>query len=60
MSEPITTIKLQRREDGGLCVWSDDVPGLVLSGPDPQAIMRDVWPALEALRTYNSKAEQKR
>lgn len=44
------TIKLQRREDGGLRVYSDDVRGLVLSGRDPVEVMADVWPALEVLR----------
>lgn len=47
------TITLQRRGDGGLRVCSDDVPGLVLSGPDPTKVMSDVWPAIEALRAYH-------
>jgi len=43
------TLKFQDREDGGLRVWSDDVPGLVLSGPDPVAVIGDVGPALSVL-----------
>lgn len=30
-------------------ICSDDVPGLILSGPDPKRVLGDVWPALLAL-----------
>ncbi len=46
------TIILHRRGDGGLRVYSDDVPGLILSGPDPAKVMLDVWPALVAIQEY--------
>jgi hypothetical protein len=39
----------ERREDGGLRVYSDEVPGLVLSGSDPDAVLADVKPALEGI-----------
>lgn len=43
------TVTIEPREDGGLRVYSDEVPGLVLSHSDPDAIMRDVLPALRIL-----------
>lgn len=43
------TIKLLVREDGGLRVCSDDVPGLILSGPDQAVVLGDVLPALRVL-----------
>lgn len=48
------TIVLEVREDGGLQVCSDDVPGLILSHNDPAKIMADVWPALVALTAWRS------
>lgn len=48
MPEEVRII-IQRRIDGGLRVYSDDVPGLVLSGSDPTKVMADVWPALMVL-----------
>ena len=46
-------VTCKRRDDGGLQVWSEDVPGLLLSGPDPDAVLEDVIPALEALFKHN-------
>jgi hypothetical protein len=46
------TVNLQRRGDGGLYVWSDDVPGFVLSHSDPQAVLADVKPALEGILSH--------
>ena len=42
-------LRIQQRADGGVRVWSDDVPGLVLSGADPEAVYRDVRPAVEEI-----------
>jgi len=42
-------VKAQRREDGGVRVWSDHVPGLVLSGRDPERVLADIEPALKAI-----------
>lgn len=51
------TLKLERRpQDGGLRVYSDDVPGLVLSGPDPDKVMADVMPALRGLGAWYTVA----
>lgn len=43
------TVCFQGRNDGGLRVWSDDVPGFVLSNANAAAVMEDVEPALEAI-----------
>jgi hypothetical protein len=50
----VTTVFLSEREDGGLRVWSDDEPGLVLSGRDADAVSGDIWRAIKALREYRS------
>ena len=42
-------VVFERREDGGLRVHSDDVPGFVLSHSDPNAVFNDVAPALEVM-----------
>lgn len=53
MSDEVETFKvvlnLERRKDGGVRVWSDDVPGLVLSGRDEAEVVKDIQPALEAI-----------
>ena len=46
-------VQFERREDGGLRVFSDDVPGFVLSGADPHAVMADVQPALQFIFEHN-------
>lgn len=43
-------ICLERRPDGGLRVWSPTVPGLILSGPDPDKVIGDILPVLAVLR----------
>lgn len=47
------TIKLIPREDGGLRVCSDDVPGLILSHSDPELVMADLGPAIADLLMRN-------
>ncbi len=47
------TVTFERREDGGLRAYSEDAPGLHLSGPDPELVFRDVIPALETLFEHN-------
>jgi hypothetical protein len=51
MTEPLQKVVVifEPRPDGGLRVYSDDVPGFVLSHPDPDAVMNDVEPALEGI-----------
>jgi hypothetical protein len=39
----------EKREDGGLRVRSDDVPGFVLSNSDCEAVFADIRPALETI-----------
>lgn len=43
------TIVLERREDGGLHVYSNELPGLILSSAQPAKLMADVIPAINAL-----------
>lgn len=43
------TVTFEKRDDGGLRVWSADVPGLVLSHADVDAVLEDVKTALEVL-----------
>ena len=45
-------ISIGPREDGGVRIWSDDMPGLILSGSDPLKVMADIGPALKALIEY--------
>jgi hypothetical protein len=40
-------VTFEPREGGGLRVYSDDVPGFVLSHKDARAVLADVKPALE-------------
>jgi hypothetical protein len=44
------TVHFERRDDGGLSIWSDDLPGLHLSHTDPLAL-NDVKPVLEGIIT---------
>lgn len=43
------TIALGRRDDGGLFIYSGDVPGLVLSYKEPSKVLAAVVPAVEVL-----------
>lgn len=47
------TVRFEKRDDGGLRAFCDDVPGFYLSGADPRAVLRDVVPAIEALMRRN-------
>jgi hypothetical protein len=48
-------LRAQRREDGGLRVWSETLPGLILSGSDPASVWRDVGPAIAILLKRNGR-----
>jgi hypothetical protein len=45
------TVRFERRDDGGMTIRSDDLPGLHLSHSDPSRVVEDVKPALEVLLT---------
>ena len=45
----------ERRDDGGLRVSCPEVPGLALSHADPEKVMRDVIPAIDAIERHNRK-----
>jgi hypothetical protein len=47
------SVVFQRRDDGGLQVYSDEVPGFVLSGADAHAVFADVIPALTFIFEHN-------
>jgi hypothetical protein len=42
-------VAFEKRADGGLRAYSDDVPGFVLSHDDASALLKDVKPALEGI-----------
>ena len=42
-------VTLERRPDGGLRAYSDDVPGFVLSHSNVAAVLADIGPALEVI-----------
>ena len=45
----IVTVTMEDRGDGGLRVYSDDLPGLILSGADRTAVASKIAPAIQAL-----------
>lgn len=45
-------VYFMNREDGGLRVWSEDMPGLILSGSDPTKVLMCVSPALNRLAEH--------
>lgn len=42
-------VTIERRDDGGLRIYSADLPGLVLSHSDARAVLADLGPALAVL-----------
>lgn len=51
------TIKMAPREDGGLRVWSDDLPGLILSKYDQGTVLRDLGTAIAILSSFRQGYE---
>lgn len=45
----LPVIKMQRQRGGGLHVWSDDVPSLILAGQNEAEVVNSIFPALDAL-----------
>lgn len=50
-------ITLAPREDGGLRIYSDDLPGLVLSHSDPNAVLDDLGPVLKVFLERAAREE---
>ena len=46
------TVTFERRSDGGLRAWSDDIPGLVLSHTDVDGVLSDIAPAIEVILSF--------
>lgn len=46
-------LKIEPRSDGGLRVWSDDFPGLILSHRDQEKVLLDIGPAIIALLKHH-------
>ena len=42
-------VTFESRDDGGLCAFSDDVPGFALSHSKPDTVLLNVKPALEGI-----------
>jgi hypothetical protein len=47
-NEPVVkiTVTIEKRDDGGLYVYSNELPGFVLSHKNPQLVYKDIEPAL--------------
>lgn len=43
------TVRIANNPDGGLRAWSDDLPELSLSCPNPQALFTELAPAITDL-----------
>lgn len=48
-------VTMECREDGGLRVYSDDLPGLILSGRDPRKVAADIPTAIQILMDYKNQ-----
>jgi hypothetical protein len=51
------TVCFEKRPDGGLRAWSDDVPGLVLSHIDADSVLEDVPQALKLILSHQWNTE---
>ncbi|OJU66338.1 MAG: hypothetical protein BGO05_11870 [Rhizobiales bacterium 63-7] len=49
------TVCFEERPGGGLRVWSEDIPGLVLSSSSVDRVLEDVKAALEAIISHDLK-----
>jgi hypothetical protein len=45
----VVNVTLEDREDGGLRVYSQNLPGLILSGRSREAVWSNIAPAISAL-----------
>jgi hypothetical protein len=51
----VVTVTLEDRPDGGLRVYSENLPGLILSGPDKQAVAEAISTAICGLFAYKGQ-----
>ena len=51
----IVKVNIENRDDGGIRVWSDDLPGLILSGKDRTKVIADIEPAVRVLLRHKGK-----
>lgn len=51
------TVCFERRPDGGLRAYSDDVPGLILSHTDIDGVLADVADALKTILSHRLNAD---
>lgn len=51
-------VSFETRADGGLRIWSDDIPGLVLSHADRSAVWRDLGRALEVILDHDQNQKE--
>lgn len=54
------TITIEDREDGGLRVSSDDIAGLILSGPDKEKVLADMAVVIPVLMRRTKAAGWKK
>lgn len=47
-------ITIEDREDGGVRIYSDDMPGLILDGADRESVGACIIPAIDALRKMHA------
>lgn len=55
LNEIKLTLLILERPDGGLRICSEELPGLILSGPDPVKVCAKIWPAVVALRAATAE-----
>lgn len=51
------TIHLEPREDGGLRIWSDDLPGLILSFRDQRTVLLNLGAAIVGLLEHRAAGD---
>ena len=56
MTAYTVVVTLEDRGDGGLRVSSQDLPGLILSGPEKHRVCDSIAPAIKALLEYKGVA----
>lgn len=56
MAKRIVTVMLEEPPEGGMRVYSDELPGLILSGPNKAKIISAIEPAVRALLALKGEA----